>query len=220
MSTPTTDALYVYALAAPGLPRRLTIRRNSLRVIAVDGIDAVVQSGSAAPPATAGSLREQHAIIADLADRIEAILPARFGSVVPDGALRDLMTAHHAEITAALDHVRGCVQMTVRVFGEPEPWQRGTSVPTGTAFLEQRRRRAHHQPPEVAIIHEVLSDRVKDQRFEAGERGLRVTVFHLVQRARVEKYRAGAAALPSKVAPHSVTITGPWAPFAFAPQLF
>jgi hypothetical protein len=66
----------------------------------------------------------------------------------------------------------------------------------------------------------VLGALVADERVESGGPGLRLTVFHLVPAALVAAYREKASELVSGLAPHDVGISGPWPPFAFAPDLF
>ena len=212
--------LYVYALAARGLAPRLRMHGRTLHVLPIGPADVVVERRRSAPELSAESLQQQHAIVVDLAERVDALLPARFGSSLPEAALRSTIESRAAEIDAALAHVRNRAQMTIRVFGEPIASAAADGPPTtGTAFLEMRRR-AHASPPEVAVIRTAIGDRADDERIEPGARGVRVTVFHLVARDRVADYRVAASRLPSLLAPHHVTVSGPWPPFAFAPELF
>jgi hypothetical protein len=110
----------------------------------------------------------------------------------------------------------------VRVFGPPDETrpviERGAS---GTAFLESRRAQVRHEPAEVATTRRVLDGLPAAERVEVGQgHGLRVTVFHLVDRTRDREYLARAATLQSQLEPYRVTVTGPWPAFAFTPELF
>jgi hypothetical protein len=148
-------------------------------------------------------------------------LPARFGSLVDEESLRAAVAEHQTELLEALTLVRGRQQMTVRVFGAPAEPIREPGVPTtGTQFLETRRARAHYVPPEAETIRSVLGRFAAAERVEPGERGLRVTVFHLVPRDELNAYREQASVLQSRLAPHQVTVTGPWPAFAFGPKLW
>lgn len=212
--------LYVYALTEPGMPRRVQILGHALRILTIGQVQVVVEYHEERPEATTESLREQHAVVVELDSRSNALLPARFGTVLRERALRSTVSEHEAEILQALARVRGRQQMTVRVFGAPDtarPVDDRTS--TGTAFLESRRFRAHYIPAEAATIRTLIGALATAERVEAGERGLRVTVFHLVARQAVEAYRRQAEALHPALAPHEVTVTGPWPPFAFSPEL-
>jgi len=214
------ETLYVYALTEPGLPQRLRVLGHSLRVISLSPAAVVVERRRDRPDATTEALQDQHAVVLQLASRCDALLPARFGSLIEEGALRTTVTDHRAEIGDALDLVRGRQQMTVRVFGAPDAGRPASDRSTGTAFLQSRKDRAHYVPPEVAAIRTALGPFAAAERLESGEGGLRVTMFHLVARDRVEAYRRQAAVLQSTLTPHHVTITGPWPAFAFTPQLF
>ena len=52
----------------------------------------------------------------------------------------------------------------------------------------------------------------------AGVAGLVGTAYHLIERARLGAYRAGVRRAQGALHPFRVHVTGPWAPYAFAPQ--
>jgi hypothetical protein len=213
--------LYVLALAEAGLPRSLQILGRQLRVVRLGQICAVVRPHEGPPERSTGALQEQHAIVLQLAARSNALLPARFGSVVDARSLRATVARHRAAIADALALVRGRQQMTVRVFGSPvadKPPEIRTAG--GTAFLESLRARAHYMPGEVPIIQAVVGDLPSAERVAVGEGKLRVTVYHLVPREAIEAYRRKAAELSSRLEPYEVMITGPWPAFAFTPEPF
>jgi hypothetical protein len=212
--------LYVYALAARGLPRRMVLEGHRLRTVTVAGVDAVVEPGVERLRPTEGVLQEQHEIVVALARMTDAILPARFGSFVTAPVLRRTLRTHQPEIAASLALVRGRRQMTVRVFGAtiPEPATAQTA-PTGTAYLNARRARTV-EPPEVRLIRDAVRSWAAAERVEIGPGGLRATVFHLVPARMVPRYRRAVLNLPSSIAPLQLSVSGPWPPFAFAPALF
>src|SRR5688572_28558530 len=70
----------VYALTAGRVPQRLRARGRSVRVMVVGPIGVIVGAPRAADTPTETALREQHAIVLSLAEQIDPILPARFGS--------------------------------------------------------------------------------------------------------------------------------------------
>jgi Gas vesicle synthesis protein GvpL/GvpF len=220
MRRETDRDVYVYALSSPGLPRRLSVLGRRLQCIAIGGIDAIVER-SGTPGRNLEDIQLQHRIVSRLAARASSLLPARFGSVVNDGALRSLVTDRHNEIEDALRLVRNCEQMTLRVFG-PAEREDATDPPSGsgTAYLARRRQRARQQPPEVEIIRRELGALARAERAEAGERGVRLVVYHLVARRLISRYRRRASVLQTLLTPYAVTVTGPWPVFAFAPELF
>ena len=214
--------LYVYALAPPGLPGRFTIFGRRLRTIGFPGIDAIVERGAQVEPSTE-AVKRQHSVVTLLSARNPAVLPARFGSVVTAETLGSLLARHRDEVLSAFRRVRGCDQMTVRLFGEPEERTAAESASaSGTAYLEQRRTRAHPESAEVALIRRVLGACLRAERVESGRHGVRVTVFHLVPRKRLAAYQRQALVLQQQLREGgaTITVTGPWPVFAFAPELF
>ena len=217
-------SFYVYALAGPGLPRRFTILGRRLQALDFAGIAAILEPGTSAAavqPSTE-ALERQHAIVTRLAARGAAVLPARFGSIVTEESLRGLLERRRQEVRAALRQVRGCEQMTVRVLGDPEQSATVLAPTSGTVFLQQRRAQAHHETAEVGTIRRQFGDCVRADRVQRGRQGIRVTVFHLVPRRRFAIYQRRALVLQQKLRQDglTVTITGPWPVFAFAPDLF
>ena len=231
--TARNDRLYVYALAEPGLPRQFTVLGHRLRSLPLDGVDVVIEHRPP-PDFTTDAVRRQHAIVTRLASRQPAILPARFGSIADEASLRSLVSRRRKEIVAALEQVRGCAQMTVRIVTPTVPTvstlspgsadarsgDPASSARTGTEFLERRLERARHVPPEVEILRRELGSLVRSERVAAGEREGLVTVFHLVPHQKLDAYRRHASGLLSKLQPRTVRVTGPWPVFAFAPDLF
>ena len=213
--------LYVYAFAEPGLPSRFTVRGHSLRVLRTGRIEVIAEARSNPPEATPEALLEQHEIVVSLTERVPALVPARYGSLLTERALQSLVDEHAAAISSALERVRARRQMTLRVFGRQDPPPEPASPPaTGTEFLERRRAQAHYVPPEVNVIRQQLGPLAADERIEAGGRqDLRVTVYHLVPIARADEYRDRASELQSVLLPHRLTLSGPWPAFAFAPEL-
>jgi hypothetical protein len=216
----TDREVYVYALSSPELPRRLSVLGRRLNCLTIGGIDVIVER-SGTPGRSLEDIQLQHRIVSRLAARASALLPARFGSMVTEGAVKSLVSERQDEIQEALRLVRNCEQMTLRVFG-PAEREEATDPPSGsgTAYLARRRERAHQRPPELEIISRELGALVTAERAEAGERGVRLVVYHLVARRLVSRYRRRASVLQTLLTPYAVTVTGPWPVFAFGPELF
>jgi hypothetical protein len=246
MRPPTDREVYVYALSSPGLPRHLSVLGRRMNCIPIGRVDAIVEY-SPGPGRSVGDIQLQHRIVSRLAARTTALLPARFGSSLMKSALESLVSRRQDEIRAALRLVRNCEQMTIRVFNEDASDQREPArhlaLPSstgggrtaaavaqaeqvegaatgGTAYLIARQQRAHHVPRELAVIRGELAGLVRGERVSPPYGALRAVVYHLVARRTVARYQRRASVLPSLLAPHVVTVTGPWPVFAFAPELF
>jgi hypothetical protein len=64
-----------------------------------------------------------------------------------------------------------------------------------------------------------VRDLVAAERIVAGRETVMSTVYHLVERSRTAEYRQRAVAAGADLAAATVTVTGPWPAFAFAPEL-
>jgi hypothetical protein len=219
------SVLYVYAVLdeAPGGALGAGAWGETLRAVACGGLATVAGAVATVPAPTLAGVREHDAVIRRLAAAVPALLPARFGSVAADEpALRATIGARAATLRERLARVRGCEQMTLRVYGAPAaPPPAATAAASGTEYLE--RRRAAHDPrhalPALRPLLATLEPLVADERFEPhGVAPLLGTIHHLVDRAHAHAYLAAADAAPAP-AGLRVRVSGPWAAYAFAGEL-
>jgi hypothetical protein len=218
VTTTADEALYVYALVEPGLPRTFRLLGHGLHVLHMSGVGVVVERRRSRGAPEPETLKRQHELVVELDRRAGALLPARFGSLISRGALTALIATHADAILEALARVRGRRQMTLRVFGAIESREPAASTASsGTEYLARRRERAHAVPDEVRTIRDVIGD-VAAERVAAGPSGI-VAVYHLVPSRDIAAYRRKASTLQGILAPRQVTVSGPWPAFAFAPEL-
>jgi hypothetical protein len=238
-------SLYVYAFvdrtASP-----FTIGGHTVRVVKAGPVYAAVERLSERPVVSEAALVAQHEIVTRVAGSADAVLPARFGSFLDPAELRTIVDQHHDALQAALDLVRGRVQMTIRA-DRVRPFVAPDTPPglkDGTSYLEERRARAKAAVPgELADIDAAVGAMVAatassirdagwtkddadvlrhDKLNTDGAPGLqtprRVAVYHLIARRDQLRYRRALASL-LRTQP-AVRVTGPWAPFAFTPELW
>ncbi len=216
-----SDGLYVFALSAQRA-RPFTADGHRVEFVDADGVYAAVERLAEPPVVSEAALRAQHAIVAQVAKRVDAILPARFGSFVDRAELARLVALRRGAIVEALDLVRGRVQMTVRLLDlEGAATAPAPAAPsTGTAYLEGRRRAtAVREHPRLDAVADAVKGTVRATRREPGQGRVAVTLYHLVDRADVPAY-ARALASATEEGAGSVSVTGPWPPFAFVPSLW
>lgn len=206
--------LYVHALAdAPVMPWQ---EQDGHRIesLVVGDIVAIVESREAVPPLTELELQRQHNIVLRIAAGAPAVIPARFGSLLDEVELSAILRARKDMIRSALDHVRDHVQMTLRMAAVKAPAAIG--LPTsGRDYL--LRRRGELLPAPLAAAEPTLGELrpfVRDERRKPGERDT-LTIYHLIRRADVKNYRQVIAGMKAT----DITMSGPFAPFAFAPDL-
>lgn len=220
---PARDArpVYVFALCSADAVAAGRIGRHRLEAIELDGIVAIVERRSAPPILSEHALREQHRVVVELHRRSDALIPVRFGAFLERAELEDVVRRRHAVLARGLKRVRGRAQMTIRSFGATVHRERAPRATTGTAYLAQRARAARPDvPPALEAVRRAVRPLVVGEVVDAGRGSVRIVINHLVRVSDVERYRARVervlAGVPSG---HSVVLSGPYPPFAFAPEI-
>jgi len=164
-------------------------------------------------------------VVSRLAGLFAAFLPVRFGeSAADEAAMAAKIVPRERELAVALELVRGCVQMTLRVFGEPDPAPEtapATAGGPGTRYLEARRQEQErlHSLPEIGPLSTALRPWVRAERIERRAAGpLLGTAYHLVARDETAAYLAAVDEARGRIGGRRIKATGPWPPYAFAPE--
>jgi hypothetical protein len=127
--------LYAVVLAAPAGGLGFGAEGEPVRAVRSGAITALVGETAAPPGVGEAALRSHDAVVRGLAAEIDPLLPARFGEVaVSEEALQRALEPRAGELAAALARVAGCVQMTLRVFGDPV--RGGQPRPSGAKSAE------------------------------------------------------------------------------------
>ena len=224
------SVLYLYALVgdSPRSDPGRGLRRERLEVLPGRGFHVVAGRMAVPPPAASHeTLRRHDAVVRRIAATVDAILPMRFGSVVPDeDAAARLLTPRAIELAGRLAQVRGHEQMTLRVFGPREGVpiarhgrrnDRGARLGPGARYLAERKR-LHDAAaaPELDPIRPLLDGLVADERVQRhATPPLLASVYHLVSRDRRAQYRTRVTSAARQLAPLRLTVSGPWPPYAF-----
>jgi Gas vesicle synthesis protein GvpL/GvpF len=220
---PARDArrVYVFALCSADPIAAGRIGRHRLEAIELDGIVAIVERRSAPPILSEHALREQHRVVVELHRRSDALIPVRFGALLERAELEALVRRRRAVLARALTRVRGRAQMTMRSFGAPLLVRRESRATTGTAYLSQRARAARPDvPPALAAIRHAVRPLVVGEVIDPGRGTVRIVINHLIRVRDIERYRARVERVLADVRNgQSVVLSGPWPPFAFAPEI-
>ncbi len=233
-------AWYVFALVdepltgrpAGGLSGRLASRR-------VPGGYAIVERRADVPPVEFGTLKKHDAVIARVSAVVPAILPVRFGTLLESEEIDAALADREEEMADAFDVVRGRVQFTWRaergargaqglsaVARSAKADARGLSAvarsakadATGAGAAYLRGVAAKAAPPAVfRPLRDTLRPLVAMERFQPATASLPDSLYHLVERASVERY--GLLAHQLAEAATALRLSGPFAPFAFTPDL-
>lgn len=213
------SAVYVFALTGQATAP-FTVNGHRIEFLGVAGLHAAIECRSERLAMSESSLRTQHDIVVRLFEQIDDVLPARFGAMMEERELRDILVARRVVLQDALALVRGRVQMTVRFREAPESMPRreppaAPSALSGTAYLEARRA-SRAMPAFASIVTATVADLTIAERSEAGTDRAQAVLYHLIDRGDVARYLEAISTLQSP----AVSVTGPWPPFAFAPDLW
>lgn len=224
-------AWYVFALvdAVPSGPPGKGLRGN-LSIRRVPGALAVVERRADVPPAEFGTLRRHQAVVERLAGAVPAILPVRFGTLLDDEEIEEVLQDRDEEIAEALESVRHRVQFTWRSTRRREDGKKGSTTgkmgrkedgktgSTGAEYL-QRAARAASPPPPAAFraMRTKLAPLIQAERYQPAGAAMPDTIYHLVENSAASRY--AAAAMEIVAAQPRLALTGPFPPFAFAPEI-
>ena len=215
------SALYVYALSGRSTAP-FTFQGHRIEFVKFGTVRAAVERPAERPAVSEAALRTQHDIVMRISASVDAVLPVRFGAFVGEEELGQLVAMRRDLIERALDLVRGRVQMTARLRGQevsdacPDV-SPTVAAATGTAYLEARRSAAARpltpmaMSVAAAVRHLAVSEKVDSEAARTS-----IAMYHLIDKGRVNDYKDALASLQSS----ALTVTGPWPPFAFAPELW
>jgi hypothetical protein len=213
--------IYVIALVdQPG--RAVTIAGRRIEIVRAGGLFAAIESGVGPlprhPDLSEAALREQHAIVVALARRFVAILPARFGAWVDPPTLEQTLTTNRTRIRRALARVKNRDQFTIRILGDRQDTPPDLS--SGTAYLRSRRAASRPRLTRAARdVRRAVKPLVRAEQIDSGRGSIRLTIHHLIDRGRARAYRAAVRQSVIRASDEQVVVSGPWPPFAFAPDL-
>lgn len=171
----------------------------------------IASSCGGVPEASARALASHHDVIVSTLDAT-AVLPLRFGTVVPTLELGGWLETHATRIHATLAELRGRVEMSVKLLrlhdgtGADRPGPAGAGPAPGAA--------------ELAGLAEHLVERagVPRWRFRSSAHGDNVagSVAFLVGREDLHAFLARIAPVASRSGDIAVVPTGPWPAYSFA----
>lgn len=208
--------LYVYGfVSAPArLPDVRGIDGAALRSEALDDLEAVVSEHDTAVDPSEEAVLAHARVVDAIAEANDGVLPARFGGLHTDAAKLRESLAGRDDLRAALERVRGHVELAVRVLGDAdEPAGAASGAEYMRARLEQRRRSeeragAVHAP--LAALASTATSTV------AATPRLLLSSAYLVERARVDEFQRKVAELQAEHPELGIVCTGPWPPYSFA----
>jgi hypothetical protein len=204
--------LHVYALVDH--PARLP--GSPLAAVEVDGIDAVY--GDEAEPAevTNDAVLAHARVVEELAAVNEAVLPVRYpGRYADEAAVVAATRERMPDFGEALDRVRGCVEMGVRVVREEA--QGDDASESGREYMHRRLAAVREAERIAADLDAAVATIARDGlRSVMASGNLVVSVAYLVPRDAADAFRAAVETLARDRRDVAYVCVGPWPPYSFA----
>ena len=190
-----------------------------LKLVPVDGLAAVCTPAAETDLSAEAFWRHEEVVEALMADR--DLLPVRYGTKLEDeGAVARVVGERREELAAALERVRGSVELSVRVVTTDT---RHAGLPAaeatgGAEYLRLKGQSEESRARAARALHEPLSELA---RASVEGRPRQQELFrgaYLVDRDGVEAFVAAVARLQKANAGVSILCTGPWPPYSFVEQ--
>lgn len=220
-------ALYVYAVT-DSFPESVAtgLHGAPLRAIECGPLQAVVSEHAVAPEPGEGLLWAHERVVEELMEGA-TILPMRFGTTVegPE-ALVAMLEPRREEFVAALERVRGAVELSVRAelpnAAEPddaEPSFTAEHSGPGTAYLLERAYSQRRGEEAAELIHRPLAALARRSIQKAGSGDPRAfKAAYLVDKRTVEAFGKRVGRLNATLGDIRVSCTGPWPPYSFVSE--
>ena len=224
--------LYAYCLAE-GLdmlgdsPRGISAA--PVRLLEIDELAVLVSDAAIdAVQVTRDNALAHAAVVRSVLDQTTP-LPFRFGTLVTEQQLRRYVSSRKPALEKQLAHVRGCVEMSVKIIWEraqkTEPHTNHSEPQgAGAAFLAEKRREILGDEQKAASVAEISAWLAEELRGLTREEQITVrpserlllAAAYLVERVNIQRYRARVSeARKNRPELHFLT-SGPWPPYSFA----
>ena len=211
------DLIAITDHPGPPLPGSL-----SLQAVPVDGLTAVCAPAEREDATVAALWRREETIEALMADR--DLLPVRYGTrLEDDAAAARAVTERRDELAAALDRVRGAVELSLRVIAADDPGEAraddetGGRTRSGADYIRAKACLVARRDAGARTLHEPLSTLARASVKRPPRPPLELLrVAYLVDRPAVEGFTALVARAQRSSPGLRLLLTGPWPPYSFA----
>jgi hypothetical protein len=223
--------LYVYCLAediAPPAEPASGISGARVEVLNVEGFSLMVSEfeGESGVPITRDNALAHAAVVRSVLNEITP-LPFRFGTVTDEQRLRSYLASHQGALQTKLAHVRGCVEMSVKIIWNADQTDSDAGSDSGgpgARFLKEKRReilggerRAEQAKQVAAWLQDRVRPLVRDEQVSlCSTEKLIVAAAHLIERAATAEYRDRLSEARKMRPELHFLVSGPWPPYSFA----
>jgi hypothetical protein len=188
-----------------------------LKAVRIDGLAAVCAPASEAEASPETLWRHEEIVEALMSDR--DLLPARYGTRLEDeAAIARALEDRRDELAAALDRVRGAVELSVRVAaaGARPDAVAPPKAGSGAEYLRVRARAEASHERTAGTVHEPLAALSRASVVGRPRPPELFRAAYLVERDAVASFTAAVARLQDASAGLGILCTGPWPPYSFS----
>jgi hypothetical protein len=190
-----------------------------LQLVPFDGLAAVCTPASEDEPSPETLWRHEDVVEALMADR--DLLPVRYGTRLDDeAAVARAMEGRRDELAAALERVRGAVELSVRVMaasGTPAPSPPDPAdVTSGADYLRLKADAEASSDEAARAIGDPLAELARESESARPRPPELFRAAYLVERGAVDAFVAEVARLQVERRGLAILCTGPWPPYSFA----
>jgi Gas vesicle synthesis protein GvpL/GvpF len=208
--------IYLYGVLEPGAeaPDEPGLDDRPLEVVEAGGVSALVSRHERSEFEPDPEAAWRHDRVVERAMQDGPVLPARFASTFADAdALLDALRRQQAELRGALESVRGCVELAVRVGLPPSE---DSSPGDGREYVAAKLLRSQESRVAAEQTLEPLAEHaVRTQRGTRAGDSRTLTASYLVRADEVPRFAERVRELAQAHGELSLSCTGPWAPYSF-----
>jgi hypothetical protein len=211
--------IYLYAVTEldSAVPETLGLDDRPLRLLRSHQLAGLYSEHDRAGFDPAPDTLWRHDRVVEAAMRVSAVVPARFGTIFAErSGLAARLEAEQPRLHRALENVRGCVELAVRVGLPASPSPRTVS---GQAYIEAKLARRHVRQ---AVAQETLVPLAQYAcRYRVGAVSsdtATLTGSYLVREPEVERFAGQVSELARRHGELSLSCTGPWPPYSFVEE--
>jgi hypothetical protein len=186
--------------------------------VASHGLAVVCAPAEQAPRELTPEVLWRHEEVVEALMEDRDLLPVRFGSRVEDEtAAARALGERHREFSSALDRVRGAVELSLRVIGEPpDDLDAESGALTGADYLQVKARATAAHETALRTVHRPLAREARESKLLPTREPREVLrAAYLVDRESVDAF-VGHVTRLQDANPHArLLCTGPWPPYSF-----
>jgi Gas vesicle synthesis protein GvpL/GvpF len=208
--------IYLYAIAEPDAvaPDQPGLEDEPVRLLRTPELAALYSEHQRPGFDASADAPWRHDLVVQAAMRGGSVLPARLGTTFAGPSdLAARLTGEETRLRRALENVRGCVELAVRV---SVPDLTSSASQSGHAYIkaklaDQQARRTVAERTLVPLAAHAVRSQTRGMSSDTST----LTASYLVRAPEVERFAGRVRELARRHGELSLSCTGPWPPYSF-----